>query len=785
MPDHSSSNAVVVRNAVNRDVSLKKTTTRFQKRSRLNVFSVYLIILVLSGAVSIFVYKTAATVATVNMVLMNEQLPELNYISELRHWINEQERILYVHYATENRNENIPKLKQAMLSITENIRQLERLSFQDENVEALKKINSDIERISREFVVNINSEKTDWNKARDSLSDISALGQKAQPLLNNLIYSIKKQITTSSLNSNRQLSYMSFGVILFSLIALMIAVIVGYFVRKIIQQNNEKRRLALFIEKSPTPIAAIDWNCEVKFSNISWRKNYSNNSVKEGFAEVRKSFLSQIKKNIQKFKVSNNSYEQWQIKSNDKFLEVSAHKLSTLDQFMIYVDDVSERVKAKLELEFLAYHDALTGLSNVKKLEMDIDKLINNSDKNGFYLFVIGVKRLKQVATTYGHAVSDALIQALVLRIQQTMATLESDFSSSKVYRFTGAKFVIILSKPITKKSYANAIHKINRGIKNTRESPLQTLFGKYQLDYQVGCSEFPEHGHNSSTLLKNANAALVVAQNVNAENIVIFDREIGDKEKNSFQLENDLRSLNFDEQLYLTYQPKVDLNNGSLLGVEALVRWNHPKKGLISPVQFIPIAEQSGLIIKLGEWVLENACLQLKSWHDQGLNSLQMAVNVSPSQLLTSGFSVKVSEGIKAHGLEPKFLEIEITEEVLAIEQETCIEVLNKIRKSGISIAVDDFGTGYSSLAYLTQFPLSKLKIDRSFITGIQNNKNNLAIVNAIIALSKSLGIKVIAEGIETDEELAVLKDLHCQQGQGYLFDRPLTAEEFSLKYL
>ncbi len=189
MPDHSSSNAVVVRNAVNRDVSLKKTTTRFQKRSRLNVFSVYLIILVLSGAVSIFVYKTAATVATVNMVLMNEQLPELNYISELRHWINEQERILYVHYATENRNENIPKLKQAMLSITENIRQLERLSFQDENVEALKKINSDIERISREFVVNINSEKTDWNKARDSLSDISALGQKAQPLLNNLIYS--------------------------------------------------------------------------------------------------------------------------------------------------------------------------------------------------------------------------------------------------------------------------------------------------------------------------------------------------------------------------------------------------------------------------------------------------------------------------------------------------------------------------------------------------------------------------------------------------------------------
>ncbi len=708
---------------------------------------------------------------------MDKQLPELNYISELRHWLKEQERILYEYYATQNKKENMPKLSQAMASIKNNIQNLTEFSIDKKSIKKLKSINDAIEGISDKFAVNIDSSTTDWSSARASLVEITLLGKQAQGLLNNLIVTIKQQITSSTLNSNKQLSYMSLGVLAFNFVAFIIAIIVGYFVKRIVQQNNENRRLALFIEKSPMPIAAINWAYEIEFENHSWRKEFSKNHGRL--------LLKQMKKKIKNLKENSTNFEYWRIKADEQYLEVSAHKISILNQCMIYVNDVSERVKAKKDLEFLAFHHALTGLENLKKLEMDIEDIIENGRKSDLHLFVIGLKRLKQVTTIHGHVVSDALIQAWVLRIQKTLSQLEDDFSFCKLYHFNGAKFVIVLSNAVIANAYTLAIGKLNQSIKKTLDMPLQTLFGEFHLDFQMGCALFPEHGSDGSKLLKNANAALVHAQNNNATDVILFDQEIAQCEQNRYQLESDLRALNFEEQLFLTYQPKVDLISGELVGVEALVRWNHPEKGLISPVDFIPIAEESGLIIKLGEWVFEKACLQAKKWHDAGLSKLQMAVNVSPSQLLTAGFSNKITSNLKIYGLKPEFVEIEITEEVLATEQENCKKVLKNIRNSGISIAVDDFGTGYSSLGYLTQFPLSMLKIDRSFITDINTNDNNLAIVDAIIALSRSLGIKVIAEGIETEAELMVLKKLECHQGQGYLFAQPLTATEFSNKYL
>jgi len=218
---------------------------------------------------------------------------------------------------------------------------------------------------------------------------------------------------------------------------------------------------------------------------------------------------------------------------------------------------------------------------------------------------------------------------------------------------------------------------------------------------------------------------------------------------------------------------------------MEALVRWNHPSQGLISPIDFISIAEESGIILSLGKWVMRKAIEQTKRWHQQGLDDLQVAVNVSPSQLLSADFIQDVKIALSDFKLDAKFLEIEITEEVLVRDQNSCVDVLNQVRALGISVAVDDFGTGYSSLGYLNKFPLSKLKIDRSFVTDIDTDKNNYAIVEAIIALSQSLGIKVIAEGIETHQELQVLKQLECDVGQGYLFSKPLTVDDFTNTYV
>jgi len=329
------------------------------------------------------------------------------------------------------------------------------------------------------------------------------------------------------------------------------------------------------------------------------------------------------------------------------------------------------------------------------------------------------------------------------------------------------------------------AISSLASALQEASEKALQTSFGQFFLDIRAGYVLFPEHGYTGSMLIKNSSSALNEAQKNNTKQIVQFDHELAYQEQNWYRLENDMRQTSFDDNFYVTYQPKVNLKNSELVGMEALVRWEHPEKGLISPVDFIPIAEESGMIIALGEWIMEQAIKQTSEWMRKGASNLQIAVNVSPSQLLSTNFVSMVMAMLERHQLQGKHLEIEITEEVMVDDKTLCISILRELRNVGISIAMDDFGTGYSSLAYLNKFPLSKLKIDRSFVTDIHCNEGNLAIVRTIIALSKSLKIKVIAEGIEVRDEVDILTQLGCDEGQGYLFAKPLRSNEFQSKYL
>jgi len=530
-------------------------------------------------------------------------------------------------------------------------------------------------------------------------------------------------------------------------------------------------------EKSPIAIASLDWEGSIEFQNISWRKRFSGESAKD--------FLLELNSEISGFRKNSLSFCQLELHTNGEDLEVSIHKIKSLNQMMVFVENITERVKAKQELEFLAYNDPVTGLANIKKLEMDIDEQIKRDSDNRFLLLTIGIKQLKLVSSTHGYSVSDALMSALPLRIQSMLLPITSYYTNYRVYRFTGAKFCVLLSQPKSSIDTGKLFSALNSSLTKSMQKPLQTVFGSFYLDFQAGCVTYPDNGYSAGLLIKNANAAVSEAQKQNVKEVVQFDQTISENEQRWYRLENDLRTANFDSDFYLVYQPKVDINTNKMASMEALVRWNHPEEGNVSPVEFIPIAEEGGVIHSLGLWVLRKACEQTKIWHTKGLTSLQVAVNVSPSQLLSANFIDCVTEALNEFDLEAKFLEIEITEEVMVKDQDTCISVLKKIHEMGISIAVDDFGTGYSSLGYLNRFPLSKLKIDRSFVTNIHQDKSNNAIVRAIIALSMSLKVKVIAEGIETDEELTELKTLGCNQGQGYLFDKPLSVEKFTQRYL
>jgi EAL domain-containing protein (putative c-di-GMP-specific phosphodiesterase class I) len=296
-----------------------------------------------------------------------------------------------------------------------------------------------------------------------------------------------------------------------------------------------------------------------------------------------------------------------------------------------------------------------------------------------------------------------------------------------------------------------------------------------------IGITRFPEDSSETESLVKHAGAANELAKQKGRNNFQFYSAEMSTRADERRSLEADLHHALEREELRLYYQPQIDTQSGKVIGMESLLRWQHPTRGLVLPLDFIPLAEENGLIIPIGEWVMKEACRQTRAWQIQGLDSLAVSVNVSARQFRKPGLSRIVEEALANSELDPRYLVIEITEGLVMEDIEMTSKVLHEIKENGVSISVDDFGTGYSSLSYLKRFPIDELKIDRSFLMDIPASEDDSAIVKAVIAMSNSLELNVVAEGVETEEQLAFLRKLNCNALQGYLFSVPLPEQEFS----
>nr|WP_324258267.1 EAL domain-containing protein [Cellvibrio fontiphilus] len=440
--------------------------------------------------------------------------------------------------------------------------------------------------------------------------------------------------------------------------------------------------------------------------------------------------------------------------------------------------DISERKLAETalreqqsRLNYMAFHDSLTSLPN---RSLFYDRIYHGLARarranSRVALMLLDIDRFKNINDSLGHDAGDILLKAIATRLNEGVRDMDT------VARLGGDEFVVVLE----------GIHDIDdvvfvaNKLLSTLSRPIEISGHSISTTVSIGVSVFPEDGEDTDELLKHADIAMYKAKEAGKNNCQFYTKGMNATAVNYLLLENDLRRAVEQQQLTLYYQPQVDLKTGEMTGVEALVRWQHPERGVVSPAHFIPLAEETGLIVPIGEWVLREACRQQRQWLDAGKHVGKMAVNLSPRQFRQKNFPGKVEAILNEVGLDAKHLELEITESCAMEHAGETINQLNQLNQMGMYLAIDDFGTGYSSLAYLQRFPVQKLKIDRSFIHDIHEDANDAAIAKSIIGLAHNMQMRVIAEGVENEGQADWLRTHGCDQAQGFFYAKPMTAKQ------
>jgi diguanylate cyclase (GGDEF)-like protein/PAS domain S-box-containing protein len=440
---------------------------------------------------------------------------------------------------------------------------------------------------------------------------------------------------------------------------------------------------------------------------------------------------------------------------------------------VIVFQDVSAVRAVAHRMSHLAQHDALTDLPNRMLLTDRITQAISSAHRNGRTLAVLflDLDGFKQVNDSLGHAIGDELLRSVANRLAACVR------HSDTVSRLGGDEFVVLLSEVTNAGDAAISVKKILTAL----TAPHRVAQHEVAVTASIGLSIYPTDGQDVETLIKNADLAMYQAKQSGRNNYLFFKASMNARFADRQYLEQDLRYALERKEFELHYQPKIDLKTGAITGAEALLRWQHPDRGLVSPLQFVHIAEECGLILPIGQWVLRQACQQARAWQDAGVRAIPVAVNVSSVEFRREEFINNVWTILKDTRLEPRYLELELTESVLMQNVESTACTLKALKDMGATLAVDDFGTGYSSLSYLSRFPTDALKIDRSFVHEITSDTGDAIIVSAVIDMGKNLKQRVIAEGVETGDQLAFLKTHGCDEGQGHYLSRPVVAQQFA----
>jgi diguanylate cyclase (GGDEF)-like protein len=447
-------------------------------------------------------------------------------------------------------------------------------------------------------------------------------------------------------------------------------------------------------------------------------------------------------------------------------LEVAIEKAKTIIMMNF---ELNEALHQK---EYMASHDVLSGLPNRKHFEDKLTSALVLAKKSNYMvaLLFLDLDRFKTINESMGHAVGDLLLQQVAERLQRCVR--DKDIIS----RQGGDEFTILLNRISHRNDVVKAVERLFHSVKQ----PFHINGHEINAAVSMGIALYPNDGETGDNLIKQAETAMYQAKQIGRNNYAFYTPEMDEKISKQLRIESALRKAIERDELLLYYQPQVNIENLQIVGMEALIRWDHPEWGLISPIDFIPLAEETGLILPIGEWVLRTACRQAKTWQNVGYPRLKLSVNLSLLQFQQENLVQVVTDIVEETNFDPSLLELEITESIALDNEQQVIDKLNELRKLNIKIAIDDFGTGYSSLSYLKKFPINTLKIDKVFVREIMSDSEGESLIAAIISMAQTLKFNVIAEGVESEAQLSFLHDLKCNEAQGYLFGKPLPEEQF-----
>jgi diguanylate cyclase (GGDEF)-like protein len=537
----------------------------------------------------------------------------------------------------------------------------------------------------------------------------------------------------------------------------------------------ERRRLAMFAERNPNPVLRLGTAGEVRYANpataeLLARLNLPPDDSGKLLPEAMQHHLDEARLN----QASNRQFEYTHGKLT---LECTVAYLADFSEFHVYIKDVSARREAEEKLAYQAFFDPETGLPNQYRLRKDLGKAVEQQ-RAGTVMMIVA-DREQEIFESLGAVETERWLVKVALRLRDGI-----NESEETLYRFGGNAFVLVCWPGDLAGAQRRAVQLLG-----TARRPLHVERRELFSTLSIGaalmeCAAGSDAESMAETQVQQAASACNRVRRAGGNDFAVYDEAMGRAAAKTLRMITDLQHAVENRELLLHYQPKVETASGRLVGMEALVRWAHREWGMIPPAEFIPVAEDTGMIVAIGRWVLREACRQNAAWQKAGLRPIRVAVNLSARQFRSDNLPAEIDEALAESGLPASSLELEITESMVMEDPERVIDLLDKIRSRGVHLSLDDFGTGHSSLAHLKRFPIDSVKIDRAFIKDMPGNTDDVAIAKTIVAMAKALDLSTVAEGVETEAQLELLKTLGCDEIQGFFFSRPLPADDFLAYY-